>query len=432
MIGETENKAAAKEEKEVEEKKKRKKIALLEVQAEEKYPSVIILEPNIHLCTQVQSIIENIIDKCVACAQNEAKQQALYEWRHEQFMELHRQHESLLKSVDPLGSHLQAKRVLQHNERIFDDFNVPKLPKRAMEEIAQGIRDTIKVQILCGQTLLPKDPRQIPDILIATPQTLQLNLQQKSSADENWRFVSKTRCVVLDEADTFEVYSKKKKKKKKRTFPKKKKKYFFFVWLILKEDTGLLISNTFSKRKECADNPSAVFHELRKMGKPQFIFVGATIPTEGSKTIAEAIKHWLDDAVWKQTPGLHKPLPFVLQEFRFVPMHKESEVLLHCLNEIAMEHQHNLESGISITNDENDSNKQAIISLNTNHPQKKKQSSLDEGDKFRILVFCNTKQETLKCLQLLQQNDFRNCACVSNSVTRTEQLKIVDRFGLYN
>merc|ERR1712204_92317 len=83
---------------------------------------------------------------------------------------------------------------------------------------------------------------------------------------------------------------------------------------------------------------SLLYREMQRMAKPQLVFVGATIPTEGTRNVAETIRDWLDCAVWIRTPGMHNVCPHIAQEFRFVPRKMEMDILNQILIGCATKH----------------------------------------------------------------------------------------------
>merc|ERR1712228_65768 len=154
----------------------------------------------------------------------------------------------------------------------------------------------IKTMSLHGRALLPKSNELMPDILITTTTALLTNLHKKHNENRYRALLSKIKFIVLDEADCLV-----------RGGNRNQIKYLFQHLRQLRQqiETNPLKYKLLLPAALRQSNDSLLYRELNKMGKPQLVFVGATIPTSGGRNVAETIRDWLDKAVWIKTPGLH-------------------------------------------------------------------------------------------------------------------------------
>lgn len=135
----------------------RLKIHPFNVVAENKYPSVILLQPNQHLCNQVQAVIEEILDN-------------YYKF---------------------------------YNERAKS--KIEKYGKNDTKYVLIDKKDEIKASSLIGRALMSKSQDHVPDIMITTLTALMANMDKKLGEMKYYGFIAAMKTIVIDEADSLVV-----------------------------------------------------------------------------------------------------------------------------------------------------------------------------------------------------------------------------------
>ena len=168
-------------------------------------------------------------------------------------------------------------------------------------------------------------------------------------------------------------------------------------------------------------NMSEIHNALYKLGKPQIIFVGATIPTKGNKTVANVVEDWLGNAVWVRTPGFHEPCLHIAQEFRYIPFGYESVALNELLSNISKQFTKWLND--KHENDEADTRR-------TSNNNNSNNNTLSRQDKTRlnILVFANSRKDCIQCFEQLKQAGFYQIVSLHSRLHKEEQADRLQRF----
>ena len=305
-----------------------------EFDAEKKFPSLIIIQPNEHLSTQTQKVINEILER----------------YYHHNY--------------------------LRNREK-------PNFYR-------------LKTMSLHGRALLPKSNELMPDILICTPTALLSNLHKKHSENRHRSFLSKIRYVVLDEADFLT-----------RSGSRLQIRYIFAK---LKQLRHQVEANPLKYKlllpryiRDCSS--SLVFRELNRFGRPQMVFVGATIPTSGGRNVAETIRDWLDKAVWIRTPGLHDICSHIAQEFRYVPRGMEMDILHQLLIQLSRDHLYKnmMNSDDDLLFDDSDERVSKVQEVKRHKKRIRRQKKAKDAHvteweekqkQLHILIFVNTKKVT--------------------------------------
>eukprot|EP01084_Bolivina_argentea_P288917 495994_1 len=335
-----------------------------EFDAEKKYPFVVIIEPNEHLCIQTQKVINEILDR-------------------------------------------YYDKIYFENR---DNKNFYKL----------------KSMSLHGRALLPKSNELMPDILITTPTALITNIHKKHNENRYRSFLSKIKYIVLDEADFLT-----------RTSSRFQLRYLFGKLKELRaqiENNPLkykLLLPKYIRDENNIASPSLIYRELNKICKPQVIFVGATIPTKGSRNVAQTIREWLDKAVWIRTPGLHNISSHIAQEFRFVPRTMELDILHQVLIQLSKQHFYGImfETDDDLLHDK--VNEIDTSSFDKKHKKRRRRLKKAKNNEqiewenkqkqLHILVFVNTKKFTRECYKYLLNNGWTNTRCIHSQLHREER-----------
>lgn len=86
---------------------------------------------------------------------------------------------------------------------------------------------------------------------------------------------------------------------------------------------------------EGAEGPSTEEHEqdIQAMKGRQYVFVGATVPKRGKKSIAATLEKKFPDAIWIQGPRLHRPVDRLEQRWYETDLESRMELLLKILRE---------------------------------------------------------------------------------------------------
>ena len=332
--------------------------------AEKKYPCVIILQPNQHLCEQTAKIINEI-----------------------------------------LRGHYKITQ--QNNRQIY-----------AMP--------------LFGRNLISNNNDLVPDILVTTPNALFINMDKQNNENNYFAFLSKIRYMILDEAD--QLVS---------TQLRKDIQYIFYKFKEIQQQIKLnplkylnLLPNSI--RKEFNENPSKIYNELNKIGKPQTIFAGATIPTNGKRTVSNAIKNWLSNAVWCRTPGFHEICSHIAQEFRYIPKDMELPALHDILLNIAYHNDQKIsdEEHEYENNDDNENDAYTPKYKDEMFKKHKKESSQDEmeqekirGESVFVLIFVNAKKNVPKVFEFLYESGWRNITYMHGTMHRNNRAESLKNFS---
>ena len=341
-----------------------------EFDAEKKFPICLIIQPNEHLCNQVQSVI---------------------------------------------------------NEILYRYYDAIYFEKRNSDQYK------IKTMSLHGRALLPKSNELMPDILITTPTAMLTNIHKKHNENRYRAFLSKIKYVILDEADYLT-----------RSSSRHQLRYVFTKLKELRQQIEKnplkykLLLPKYLRDEEYGATPSLLYKELNKIGKPQMIFVGATIPTQGSRNVAETIRDWLDKAIWIKTPGLHEICGHIAQEFRFVPREMELDILNQILIGLARDH---LYKNMFETDDDilySKDNHEKPMKETGRHKKRKQRAKKPKNAKelemerksksLHILIFVNTKQFTRECYKYLLENGWFNTRCIHSQLHREERKQRMQEF----